>query len=115
MTTNVNNFFRITIPQNANVEAALATVGAAVLAMTKAVGGCSVTEGSGVWYDDDGNLHAEPTKKYQWNYTDEQADDVLALASNVVDALLRAGELAVFYEEFTVHGYEATIDDQPMH
>lgn len=74
-------------------------VNAALAEATKIAGGRSDTPQIGSWYDDDGNLHHENVLRCQWNFAPDTSPVSFASAiDKVVDALLDAGELAVFKE-----------------
>lgn len=95
MSTNVNNYIRLTLPR---------TVAAKLIFLisdaTKEAGGCTASVAQGQWFDKDGNLFVETVEMFQWNFKDGQLDDMRALTRAIVDAALEHGEKAVFRERY---------------
>lgn len=101
MAKEVNNYIRITLPRQ---QYANLSVQDAIKELTHYVGGVSRTESVGEWYEG-GALFHDVNFAFQWNFGAPQFPRADMLARRVVDALHKAGELAVFRErDFNVNG-----------
>lgn len=110
MSTNVNNYIRLTLPESLEYEDRIVET---CLAASIEAGGHTVTEGRGVWFDEDGKTHAEEVLLLQWNFGPAKLDKMRELTRAIVDAAFEHGEKAVFREEHILSCYRAYIIHAP--
>ncbi|WPK42321.1 hypothetical protein [Stenotrophomonas phage StenM_174] len=96
MAKDVSSYIKLTVP--APLMFSCDALRVALRVLTKAAGGGTMHEATGVWYDEHGREYAERIRTYQFNFDDDATLRVDRAARDVMIELHRAGEQAVFKE-----------------
>lgn len=96
MSTNVNNYIRLTLPSKV---AGTQDMQAAIKAATNKAGGCTAYRGEGAWVNKSSDeMIVEQVEVYQWNFGPSKLEDMRKLTRDIVDCAFAHGEEAVFRE-----------------